>query len=494
MTRLERHAGAGWRVAMRHYLAAGWRSPTLMSWLQLVVRLLSTTLVLGLVLAWFSAEATNVWLMLLTITSLQFVTESGFSQTFARMYGYALSGLGKSELRDLRALPARQQDTPDKETLAAVVGTAQVVHLVLALIWCVLLLLAGSLAMVGPINSLPEPHTGWIAWLIAVVASTMWVYSSQYVSVLQGGEKVHVQQRILAAINAAQMSLGALALVLGGGLIALSLAYHASFILLMWMYRLKARGLLDEWLQTPPRAGFDAQVMRSVWPSAWRSGLGVLAGQGILPVSGMIYAQLAPAIQSASYLLVLRLINVVQNFSAAPFLSHVPRMVRLRADGSLKAQMRLAQSKMRQSYAVCIAIGLAIGVLTQPLLDLIGSSTDFVPASFWAMFLAGLVLHRYIGMHMQLYATTNQILWHRINGVMGAAFLGFSWAFYPLLGAYAFPVSFVISQVVFPVWLAAWYSYKSLGISAWDFERKVLPVPLSIVLIYLGGTLMAGFP
>src|SRR6202012_3480933 len=77
----------------------------------------------------------------------------------------------------------------------------------------------------------------------------------------------------------------------------------------------------------------DAAVLRALWPATWRSGIGVLASHGIIQSSGLVYSQLAPAADLASYLLALRVVTMVSQISQAPFYSKLPRMAALQASG-----------------------------------------------------------------------------------------------------------------------------------------------------------------
>ena len=114
--------------SFRPFLARIWHSPTGMTWVLTALRMSTMALILAGVLSQFTLEAANVWLLFLTIVGLQGVADSGFSQTFTRIFAFAKGGATRTQLRDQRKVTTGETKDVDAATVSAIRGTARVVH------------------------------------------------------------------------------------------------------------------------------------------------------------------------------------------------------------------------------------------------------------------------------------------------------------------------------------------------------------------------------
>ena len=98
---------------------------------------------------------------------------------------------------------------------------------------------------------------------------------------------------------------------------------------------------------------------------------------GLVQISGVIYAQFGSASGVASYLLALRLMQTISQFSQAPFYSKLPLLAKLRSEGNLEQQVNVAKRGMLLAYWTYLAGFIGLGVLATPLLRLIGRNVVF---------------------------------------------------------------------------------------------------------------------
>ena len=92
-------------------------------------------------------------------------------------------------------------------------------------------------------------------------------------------------------------------------------------------------------------------------------------------------------------------------------------------------------------------------------------------------------------MHIQLYSTTNHIIWHIANGVSGIIYIIVAFVLYPYIGVFAFPVGMIAGYIGFYAWYSAGYSYRAVKMSFFSFEKDVFipPAVLFIFSIFLFG-------
>jgi len=464
-----------------------WESPTVMTWGGLGARLLGFLFVLPVVLSRFPAEVVSVWLLFVTLSGLQLLADMGFAPTFSRVIAYAVGGADVSRLADHRSLSAvERRDGPNWDSMGLIVATMRPIYVRLALMFFGLMLVFGTWSLRRPISMTEHPVTAWWAWAVVLCTTSYALYSSFYAVYLLGTNHVVVLRRWEMITGLGSPVLTLLVLFLFGDLLSLVIAGQVGIWVQIFRNRWLCHQVDDGRFASFPDQSVHRVVFDAVWPSAWRSALAVLMGFGLLQASGILYAQIGSAADTASYLLAVRLIQAVSAFSQAPFYTKLPSLARLRAEGDHLAQVQLARRGMTLSYWTFVAGFVGIGLFADLLLESAGSRTSFVDARLWALLGLALFAERYGAMHLNLYSTTNHIISHVANGVAGLLFVAVSALLMPAIGVYAFPVGLLAGNVGFYAWYAVRHSYRAFDLRFWSFERSTMLPPLAIALLYSG--------
>ncbi len=457
-----------------------------MTWGSFVARSLSLVVVLPLVLTRLNTAEIALWYLFTVVIGLQLLADVGFSPTFSRVIAYGMGGLSTFEIKDLRNLKTSAiLAEANWETIEKICSTMRAIYLRLTLISIFLLSTIGTWAMLRPISKMSDPRFGWIAWGVILLTSGFTLLGNSYSSYLQGLNQIALLRRweILTSLGAIGTSL--IVLLAGGGLLGLVVANQSWLILNI---------LRDYWLCLKVKGGrfrnftgqkIDIVVFEAVWPSAWRSGLGVFMSYGLVQLSGVIYSQFGTASGVASYLLALRLMQMISQFSQAPFYSKLPLLAKLRSEGNLEQQIKVAKRGMNLAYWTYVAGFIALGLFANPLLRLVGSNVEFVTPLLWGVMGLSMFAERYGAMHILLYSTNNHIVWHIATGVSGVIYLIVSLSLFKKIGVYSFPVGTLTSYLCFYCWYSALHSYKTFGLKFWDFEKSTLFSPLICLMIFL---------
>lgn len=476
-------------VSGRQFAKRVWHSPTAMSWASVGARSMRIMVVLPLLLHRFTAAEVAVWFLLGSIASFQTLADLGFAPTFARVIAYAMGGA--TDLRDFRAPQARGSGVPDWPTVQRIWGTMRLVYVRLTLLSVAVTLPLGSVALIRPMRSLASPAQGWIAWGVVAAASVVVFRGNVYSAYLQGMNQIALLRRWDAFSYLGALVTSATVLLAGGRLLALVTAVQVWAVVNVVRNRQLCRWIDRGRFRSFDHAPSDQEVLAAVWPSAWRSGVGVGMGRGVTYASGPILAQAADAKTVAAYLLALRLIQLVSDLSKAPFYSKLPVLARLRSEGRVGEQLQLAKRGMRLGYWT-FALGFwAVGVTAWWGLRLIHSHAQFVGPWLWAVLGLAYFIERYGAMHIQLYSTTNHIIWHVANGVAGTIFLVVALATLHSLGIWAFPVAFLAENAGFYAWYSASHVYRTFAIGL-KFERSTLLPAFVAVLLYFPFLAVAG--
>lgn len=451
-----------------------------MTWSSSGVRSLNILLVLPLVVTRFEAAEIALWYLFTALIQLQLLADFGFSPTFVRVFSYAKGGLGVESLADQRRPNAPTRPDPNWEAVGLIWSTVRTVYGRLTLGACAGLLLFGTPFVYGPILETESPEAGFLAWGVILCASLVILRGNSYAAYLNGLDHVALVRRWEGLVGLAAILTQAAVLVGGGGVLALTIAHQS------WMvFNVLRNWLLARWVEGGVLKTFDEstdpRVLAAVWPSAWRSGVGVALGTLPLPLTGMLFAQLASPVRSAQYLLSINVLGSIRGFAMAPFYSRLPLMARLRGQARLDELAAVARRGMLWSYWTFAALHIGMGVVGGSVLALLGANSTLVPLQVWAAFGLAMLAERYGAMHLHLYSTTNDVLWHVANGVSAVVIVLAAVLAYPAIEILAFPLAILCAYVLFYVPYIVPRSLTSVRVSWRAFDLPALSGPLIVM-------------
>jgi O-antigen/teichoic acid export membrane protein len=180
----------------------------------------------------------------------------------------------------------------------------------------------------------------------------------------------------------------------------------------------------------------------------------------------------------------MRLIMTISQFSQAPFYSKIPLLSRLYAEGNQDELVRLARRGMGISHWAYVLSFVGLGVFGAPVLRHIGSNASFPSQLLWSLMGFAFFLERYGAMHVQLYTTTNHIIWHIANGVSGVLYIVIGAGLFGSIGVLAFPVGFLCGNLGFYSWYTASHAYKAFNIEFPSFEYGSALGPFLVLVAY----------
>ena len=466
-----------------------WHSPTFTTWGSMGTRLLSVALVLPMVLVKFPSADVAVWQLFATIVTLQLILDFGLSPTLARMLSYALGGARIEDLPTMgqprRDGAAGQPVQPDQATILAVYGSLRWLYTRFGLAVLALTALGGSWALAKPVSQMAQPWEGWAAWGIVLASSLAGIWANAYASAIQGFNEIAALRRWEILTSLGQITSSFAVMALGGDLLALVGVAQAWVVFNAWRNRRLLLSIQPALREAAPKA--HPVVLAALWPATWRSGVGILMSQGIIQFSGLVYGQLASAAELASYLLALRVITTISQFSQAPFYSKLPALAMLYTQHKRDEQLQVARRGMALASWVFTIGTVGVALTIHPILAAIGSKVAFVSPAFWCLMSLAFFVERVGAMHIQLYSITNRIIWHIANGVTGAVMLLAAFALYPSQGIAAFPIAMLFAYAFFYMAFAMYKTKGAYRLSLWRFESQASLLPAVVQILVAGG-------
>jgi hypothetical protein len=461
-----------------------WSSPSATTFASTAAQALQSLLVLPLVVHRFDAASVAVWALFSTIGALQNVASAGFTPTFVRATALAHGGRA-----DIAATTAEASSGEARwDVIGEIASATRLLYAGLALASAVLLATLGSLLVEPMATATPDPSRTWIAWWFVVGGTSATTLANAYSTIVEGLGHVALLRRWDLVFSLLGTAAAAFVLAIGGDILVL-LAVTQSLALA----RLARSYVIARKIDAPREiwaARKSRRVLAALWPAAWRSSLGVASMFGVQQASGIFYAQIASPQQVASYLLALRLLDALSSIARSPFYARIPRLVRLHATNELAEQRREIRTGMGLTYWLLLA-GILVAAIAGPtVFSLLGSDVPFPSRVLWLAMGTAVILERFGAMHLQVYTTTNRIVWHVAAGGYGIIYLVVVAAFHRTLGVDAFPIAMLCGHLGWYSWYCASRSYRVLDTTFWTFERTMLLPPLalavaSLVLAYL---------
>lgn len=469
---------------IKGFLLKLWNSPTVTTWGSMLSKALVLGVLLPLVFTNYSAKEAQIWLIFNTIASLQLLLDVGLTPTFSRIVAYTISGL------DVRSMASKQKINDGEHELALqrVVSTMLVGYVIVGVLSILIIGVAGTYFLMKPISSLESSSlitSIWVSWVVVLIANTVYLVGNVFISFLQGTNNISRYKRwdivfsFLSLISTCvvMLSHGGFLLLTITNMIWLPMSVARNYMLSKKLYKVNFLDL----------RGFDSKVFESIWPSVWRSGVGILLSNGLVHVSGLIYSQLVSVAESSAYLFALRIIQMSSYLSQAPFYTRIPILANYYAKGNHDALVLSARTGMCYAYWVYVLSIVSAAFIVPPFLSFIKSNTHFVSLDLWFLMGFAFLIERYGAMHIQLYSITNKIIWHIANGVTCILVVFFSFALYDSFHLYAFPLAVVLGYASFYSWYSAYHSYKEFNMLFISFEVKTILWPLVFFILSVGG-------
>lgn len=375
-----------------------------------------------------------------------------------------------------------EKTEPNWETIHDLNAACQRIFLILTIIYIVVFLSLGSWIVSDLIGNLQHPTAAWAVWLFMGLVQPLTFYGRKYECYLTGTGLIALSQRFTALFSIISTLSMVITLAIGAEIYVViaigQVVALASFIRAHYISKSARPGRYCDSVY----GKFSPEIWKIAWPRAWRSSVGQVSLNGTASIATILLAKELPAAEGAKYLLALRFVSLVSQISNAPFYSKLPRLSLLRASGDLPNLIKLSQKGMFFSLHLFVLGVLGLGLLGPAIFSLLKKEVGFPSLELWLMMGAAIAFQRYGSMHLQIYSTTNTIVWHKVGGLSAGIMIILMVIFIPEIGGMALPASLLIGYgLIFAPWCTR-LSLTSLGQGFWEYERKI-GIPAFVILI-----------
>jgi hypothetical protein len=468
---------------IREFIFYLWESQTFTTWGAMFSRVGGLVFVIPLVLTNLSPGETAIWFLFSNIITLGYLADFGFSTSFIRLSAFVMGGA--TNLMDFReTVKPSQPNRPNWAIMEKLYGNVGLVYLITSIFVFFALIIGGSLALHNPISNVHSNSSRlWISWLVVCVGVPVSFYGRKYDSLLKGMNYVSLVNRYNIVFSLFGTLSLAIVISTTGDILYMVISNQVWNLVNLFRNRYLLMSIENGNFRLFRTISFDKEIFQAAWAPSWRQAILIAFSTGVSEASGVIYAQVTDVNKLASYLLALKFMNFVAEFSQAPFYSKIPLFSKLRAIAAIKDLSIAAGTAMKRSLLVFIICALVVGLGADFILTLLKSNSTFVPIMLWLIMVVAWYFERHHAMHAQIYCTTNHIPFYVPVAFSGTLSLVLAFCLVGRIEFWAFPVSKLLSNALINNWWNVKISLKSINEKFYPFFKEYVALPTMILFL-----------
>lgn len=474
-------------------LARPLNSATLMSWLNLSTKSLTLLLVTPLALSKLDSHSSALWLLFSTIAGFHLLLDLGLTPTFTRFVAYTRS---RDQFFNKNLLPGLNEtcteNVTNKEMFFILKSTMKNSYIFLSGLSFALTAAISFFAVRKICESSESPDVLYMAWIILIASSSIVLYGMQYAGIVQGLNEIAKWQRVQSILSLISVALTSIALTLNCNILILTISMQAPLLVGVVINAATSHFACKKAFPEPHDIEASSHMrnirdgmFKVIWPTIWRTAIGLLFSSALYHISGIVYTQLMPLEDAKSYLLTLLIARSLNSFAQPPLYTKIPEMGSLYAKGSVDRVSEIFRRGMRNSYFVFVGGFILADLFGQRVFDLFSANTPFPSGDMWRLFGIAFLLERFGAMHIQAYSISNNIIWHTTAGTNGVLMIAIAALLYSHVGGLAFPLAMIGGHLLFFNWYSSMHSYREFKLNPLKFEANCSVAPFTIFIAYL---------
>jgi O-antigen/teichoic acid export membrane protein len=421
----------------------------------------SGILLLPVLSRYLGKDELGLWFVFLTLGSLVQLLDFGFKPTIVRSVSLSLSG-AREIVKEGLACRHDDSNNPNLDLLYQIAEAAKLIYRQIA-VWSSVLMMGPILIYVCSLTSaLVNQHLLILAWLIYAVSAIINFYYGYASAVLEGAALQNLSYQALTLSLLLSVLFSVVALVLGFGLIGLSVSALLGATVLRILL---VRSLNKHFALLVPTATSDLAsikiLTKKLWFNSKRLGATQIGAFLIHKASLLVAASFLGLAASASYSLTLSLFLAASSLSQSFVNVNIPYFAQLRQASNHVVLKKAYFKSALLSLSICFLAFAGIVLFGSRLLAAFGSETLLLPLQ--QSFLLSLVMLLEVnhGIAATFITTANTVPFVKPAIYSGLAILVLSVLTTPVYGVLALILSQGIAQLAFNNWYWPLYVYNS---------------------------------
>ena len=441
------------------------------SYLGNFLKLSINVILLPIIIRFLSDEELGMWYVFASIGQLIILLDFGFAPALARNISYVWCGSSKLEKTSLQVVTNKETD---KEYFNIMLSTCKYIYMAIALIGMLLLMGLGT----PYIMSLSNDSNFLLAWVIYTIGATLNILYSYYASFLIGIGAIAENNISGVVAKLIQIVVSVTTLLLGYGLIGVSLAYLLSGVSLRlvsryYFYNIDAIRSLCSSVRIDDKFSKCWNVFKTVWHNASRDGLVTVSNYLSTQANTLICSSVIGLTSTGAYGLSLQISSIISTISSIPFASVQPAMQEKNVKGEMEGSSKLFSTSMASFMISFITLSILAIILLPVLLWL--KPTLQISYIMFAVLLLNMAIYQIFHLSASYISTFNVIPYSKafIVSSIATVLLSYVTAKYSSWGIWALIISPLVVSLLYNAWKWPHYAiYGVIGTNLCDFIKS----------------------
>lgn len=371
-------------------------------------------ILLPFILAYLNVAEVGLWYTFTAVSGLVLLLDFGFQTTLARNITFVWSGAMEITKTGYKK-DINQANSPNYHLFVKLFKVTKLIYFIIGLIILIILFSVGTLYIYSVANedlSLKIILISWGLYATAVFLNMRYAYWN---AILRGIGAIKIQQQILIITKLVQLILSIIGIIMGYGLIAVSLAYLTSVLVnrTLAYFRFFSYQNNKENIKPILKDKIDKKelldISKKILPNTYRQGLISISNYINLRSTTLLSSAYLGLSVTASLGLILQIATVITSVANAFFNTYQAQFSSDRINGQHKKMIIKFKQAISINYLIIFTSFATIFFLADFLLVVIDSSISTLAPEYLLVVMIYLFLYNNQSIFSSFIATKNKL-------------------------------------------------------------------------------------
>lgn len=370
-------------------------------------------LLLPFILAYLNTAEVGLWYTFTAVSGLVIILDFGFMTTLSRNVTFIWAGAEEITSSGFKENSKDQTKRPNYQLFVKLFKTTKLIYLVLGLAIFIILLSLGSLYVYSVSKADLPVATIMVSWIIYATAVFLNMRYAYWNAILKGIGAIKRNQQLLIITKMSQLFFTIIGVLLGFGLIAVSVAYLLSIIINRILAHFMFYTYQDNKKTIKPLINIAISrseirdVFKKILPNTFRQGLISISNYVNLRSTTLLSSAFLGLNVTASLGLVLQIINLITVVANTFFNTFLPQFSSYRVKREFKLLRLRFKKAIIINYIIIFISFLVVLFAGDFILNLFNSNVELLSWQYMLVIMIYIFLYNNHTIFSTLIATKN---------------------------------------------------------------------------------------
>lgn len=359
-------------------------------------------ILLPIILRYLNSAELGLWYTFTSLYGLAMLIDFGFQTVISRNISYLWSGAESLKKEGFNSTNVKSSEVHLKY-FVKVLSTVKFIYYVMGLIIFILFISLGTFYLIKIVDGEIDIYTALIAWLFYMLSIVLNISFSFWNAVLKGIGAIKVYNQILVVTKVSQLILSIIFLMLGYGIIGVSLAYFLSVIVNRVLQSLNYYRFSNETRATKKKIKFkyNKEIFDTILPNTIKTGVLSLSNYLIINFPIILCSYFLSLKVSGQFGLVNQIITLILTLSNSYFNTYLSKFNYLRVKNQYNELIKLFRKSMIVSYIFNFSSFIILILFGNFVLKLIGAEYGLLTIGPMTL----IIIYRFLYNNQMLFTT-----------------------------------------------------------------------------------------